>query len=126
MKRDMELIRQILLAVEANPSADPFSTKEVAVDGYNPDVVMFHILLLDQAGLLKGIDASSNDGPDFIVQSISWGGYEFLDTVRDPAVWRRTKSAVEKVGSASIDVIASVAKGVAAQVIQQSLGMTGG
>ena len=36
----------------------------------------------------------------------------FLDTIRDPDGWAKTKSGAEKAGAFSIDVLSDIAKGV--------------
>ena len=56
------------------------------------------------------------------VERLTWEGCEFLDTVRSPEVWRRSKEAAGKVGSVSISVLAELAKGIAKSMLKDHLG----
>ena len=111
MKRDMDLIRLILLDIEEK---DNGSGRTVIIGdlGHPSEVVTEHLFLLKNAGFIEGIDASHMQGRDLLVQRLTWDGHEFLDTIRDPDVWAKTKSGAEKVGAFSIDVLSDIAKGV--------------
>ena len=50
-------------------------------------------------------------------------GHEFLDTLRDPEIWRRTKQGAKKIGSASIDVLFTLGKAYAKELMQEKLGI---
>ncbi|WP_447065924.1 DUF2513 domain-containing protein [Vibrio alginolyticus] len=105
MKRDMELIRKLLLAVEKNP-------RELQVEGYDVEEVGYHTLLLIEAGLLDGITSDTLDNtsivPTFIsVNHLTWDGHEFLDNIRKEEVWNTIKSEFK---DASISTVFSVGK----------------
>ena len=52
-------------------------------------------------------------------------GHDYLDSVRDPKVWTKTKSVLENVGgSAAIEVVKDVAVKITAELIKPFL--TGG
>ncbi|MCR4416086.1 MAG: DUF2513 domain-containing protein [Thermoguttaceae bacterium] len=53
MKRDMELVRQILLAVEGHPSA--VEPCELRIPGFSEEQIAYHTQLLHEAGFLEGI-----------------------------------------------------------------------
>lgn len=53
-------------------------------------------------------------------RALSWKGQEFLDTIRDDSIWKKTK---EKAGSASFDVLAAVAKAVLKDRIKSLTGL---
>lgn len=57
------------------------------------------------------IDAE-NTG-DFDYRRITWSGHEFLDSVRDDEVWRRTKDGALAVKGFSADLLLDLAKGFA-------------
>ena len=59
MKRDMELVRAILLAMEDSPSTGP---GELVIPDYDTEAVMYHLKIMREAGLIKAVDASSADG----------------------------------------------------------------
>jgi hypothetical protein len=113
MKRDMALVREVLLKVESLdllPGSrmiwhgfDP----ALGVEGYSPAMVDHHLRLLTDAGFIKGQAA----GNAVIVEGLSWEGCEFLDTVRSPEVWKRTQGVAAKLGTVSLAVFAEIAKG---------------
>lgn len=51
MKRDMDLVRKILFALEARNS--PKAVFVLPIEGYDELTVKYHLLLLAQAGLLS-------------------------------------------------------------------------
>lgn len=121
MKRNMDLVRSILLKVEE--SGNPKLRSVPAVDGSTQLEVVYHVDLLTQAGLVEATDASSNAGRAFIEIGLTWQGHEFLENVRDPEIWRKTKAGATKVGSLSIGVLVDVAKAVVAAKLK-SLGLS--
>ena len=57
MKRDLELIRKMVLAIEDAPSG---YAPELKFEGYTDEQVGYHAYLLLDAGLAKGEDAYTN------------------------------------------------------------------
>jgi|SRR6516162_1140309 hypothetical protein len=53
--------------------------------------VIAHIRLPDQGGLIRGLKSihGGSDIPDIL--ELSWKGHEFLNDVRGPVVWGKTK-----------------------------------
>lgn len=104
MKRDMDLARQILFAVEAEPTPDAELRPEVG--GYSAEVIAEHVRLLHEAGLLRAIDGSSMDGLDWIATGLTWNGHEFLDAARDDSRWKRAKElAIAKGGALAFETL---------------------
>jgi hypothetical protein len=120
MKRDMDLVRDILGKLEA---AEPGAGVPAdAFPGHAPQVVACHFKLLAEAGYL---DANLYEleelGPlDGSVQRLTWQGHEFLDATRDATIWRRVKAkAAEHGGSVPI----GIAKDLALLYLKQTLGL---
>ena len=108
MKRDMDLIREILLLVEGRKPKQPM---DVEIDGRDRQEIFGHVQLLQEAGL---VEASFMGGPISEVHRLTWDGHEFLDSVRDPTVWAKvTKKLKEVGGAATFDVVKALAIGVA-------------
>lgn len=119
MKRDWDLIRVILLASEE--SADSISTRDITE--WAPDLVNYHIEMLVQAGLVTGecTTGLGNSGTTCVVNSLTWAGHEFLDSIRSKTVWNSVKrSALDKGLSLSFDVVKMVAMEVVKSVILKS------
>ena len=60
MKRDMDLIREILLAIET--IGPPQGLARLDLPGHDPETVSYHVRLLDQAGLITAVDFSTAAG----------------------------------------------------------------
>jgi hypothetical protein len=86
MKRDMELVRAILLAMEA-PSHD-FAPHPFTVAGYDQDVIGHHLWLMEQGELITASDMTGMGE----ASCITWKGHDFLDTVRSEKVWTGVKT----------------------------------
>jgi hypothetical protein len=53
---------------------------------------------------------------------LTWSGHEFLDNVRDPEIWRRTKEGADKVGGFSLEVLGASAKGFIKKQVSEKTG----
>jgi len=112
MKRDMDVIRSLLLWMEEQDS-DVFLLPALPA---MPDheSTMAHAQMLISGGF---IDVSHR-----YTLRISWAGHEFLDKVRDPDIWRKTKEGAERVGSWSVKLLADLAAGfIRAKAIEVGL-----
>jgi uncharacterized protein DUF2513 len=115
MKRDMELIRKILLAVEASPSGwAPSEVHELQMEGYSEEEVGYHALLVIEAGFAKGEDMTGAGlSPRGFLYRLTWQGHEFLDAARDDTRWNKAWTIVrEKAGSVTVDVLKQVLTGL--------------
>lgn len=105
MKRDMDLIRKILLAIEAHPKPDNWGVPiDLAIKGYSPEGISYHIKLLAQAGLVEAKDASTMGKYQWRASSLTWAGHEFLEASRDDTLWEKAKKLVlEKTGTLTFE-----------------------
>ena len=122
MKLDKDLVREILLVVEASEE-DPRASISLVVEGKTPMVVSYHVMLLHEAGLIVAQDLCSMSDFDWRPKRLTIRGHEFLDTVRDGEVWRRTKVGAEKAGVASIGFLLELGKAYGKQVLKERLGI---
>jgi len=93
MKRDLDLIRSVLLAVEAEET-------QVAIPGYTEKQVLYHCALAIEAGLLSGQTIPDAEGQPYgvIVQRLTWAGHDFLDASRSETLWQKAKDQILKSG----------------------------
>ena len=118
LRRDMDLIRRILVMVGDSPV--PLNAT-VFVDEAHPfEMVAYHIDLIGQANLADtsitrmggGMIARAEVGP------LTWDGNEFLDAIRSDTIWTRVKQRVgATVGSTTIDVIKALAVKLASDML---------
>jgi len=95
MKRDMDLIRQIVLAANASEGIVN------GIEGVSKEQFAAHVQLLDEAGLLV---AAINGGPKrlplaAVVYRLTWAGHDFADSIVDDTLWNKAKENVLKPAS---------------------------
>jgi hypothetical protein len=95
MKRDMDLVRKILLAMEADAAG--FAPQGFTIAGYDQTVIGHHVWLMQQGQLLTAMESTTlgADSPTAIPLSISWAGHEFLDATRNEKVWSTVKTELK-------------------------------
>lgn len=73
MKRDPDLVRNILLALEnkASPN-DTVTAKKMMIDGRSEEEINYHLLLLLEAGYIRGKDSSSDNRTIVFVTRLTW------------------------------------------------------
>lgn len=107
MKRDMDLVRKILLKVESFPES-LYGAGDFHIEEYDDASVSYHVCLMDEAGLLTAIDASTTSGEEYIPQRLTWAGHEFLDAPRNDNAWAAAKKVCGGVGSLSFEVLKGI------------------
>lgn len=90
MKRDMDLIRQILLDVEAKEDMLP---RPFHVEGYPKEQVSYHVILLGEAGLIEARHMSTQQDvvPTAYPVRLTWEGHEFLGAAKNDTAWQKAK-----------------------------------
>ena len=110
MKRDMELVRKILLATEAHDNPNVTFRIENVLTEEAEDQLMYHAKILVEAGMLNARVSSSAGSLYVTINGLTWQGHEFLDAIRDETVWNQTKEVVKgKGGSLPFEVIKALA-----------------
>jgi Hypothetical protein (DUF2513) len=109
MKRDMDLARRILLEVEAFPGPIIHPNNQIVIDGHAAEEIIYHVMLLHEAGLLDAYNLSNRRGMNWKPKRLTWLGHEFLDASREPSRWEKAKSVVlEKTGGLSFEALKQV------------------
>ena len=113
MKRDMDLVRTILLRVEADAKFDgmlnPASAADLGIEGHSDHEIAYNCAQLVEAGFLTGNTRMATQGT-VIIGKLTWQGHEFLDAVRDPDIWRKTKERAKTVTTVGIGFLWEIAK----------------
>jgi len=99
MRKDVDLIRLLLLELEGEESVD--------LSEFTTDQINYHKALVVQAGFAEGIInySTSNDArpdiPDLaILTRLTYAGHEFLDSSKNEKVWNKAKEMVQRNGLA--------------------------
>ena len=127
MKRDLGLVRELLLHLEVLPigmygavTIGPDSP-EIAVEGYNEEDIAYHLSLLQERGLIEVPEGQPMIG--IVFTRLTWEGHDFLDAVRDPEIWRKTKQGADAIGSFSFDLVKQLATGLIKTKIEEHTGV---
>jgi hypothetical protein len=96
MKRDIDLIRRILLFIEADevpPRVQDGWAEGVKVGFADvpPSVLTHHIVMLSRAGLIEIQEAEDARPP--AITSLTWRGYDYLDEIRHKHPGRQFSSS---------------------------------
>ena len=101
MKRDMELIRLILLDIEANDNIctnEQFSFYTVELR----DKIALHIVMLQSGDIVRKVPGSDSG------YILPWKGRELLDMIRDDKRWKKMKKLASVTGDFSYSTIKAV------------------
>lgn len=128
MKRDMDLVRELLLRLEPIP-VRPGATllyghhPDLQVEGFTPPEINYHLELLRDAKLIRGSKDQPRLGSGIKFESLTWAGHDFLDSVRSPQVWTKTKEGAEAAGGFTLDLIRDLAKSILKQKLREIVGV---
>jgi hypothetical protein len=121
MKRDLDVVRQIMLQIEAHPVTPPvqFRTGEL-----EDPVLLAHLQMMITAGLVNGKVSQSTGarGDVIVISGLTWEGHEWIEIVRDPEVWHETKTTLMENGGA---LSFELSKAVATRILRMRLGLLG-
>lgn len=111
MKRDLDLIREILLSIESYEPERIGFIQIISPKGFSGTEPQnaYHIRMLIDAGI---VDANGRPtmSLQYAINGLTMEGHDFLDAIRDASIWDATKSRVAAVGSWTLDIVLAVAK----------------
>ena len=96
MKRDMDLIRKILLIVEESKSSN-------VIEGYTQDEIKYHQSLIIEADLAKGRVLPDFSSPTNIpavvnISGLTWKGHDFIEAISSDTNWQKVKDFLKDAG----------------------------
>lgn len=107
MKKDIDLIRELLLNIEgADKPLELGQLLEI-----EPDVnkLAFHFELLEHSGLIEGsiTRAFGGDVVHLKINGLTMDGFNFLESIRSPQIWDKAKETIQKaVGTVTLETLA--------------------
>lgn len=109
MKRDPDLMREILLDTE-NPQAGMQLYKK-----WKPEVLSYHFRLSIQGGLITSSITGTYD--------LTTKGHEWCDAIRDETIWNAAKSLMEeKIGNVVLEMMPGICIKLSNQVLEHQEG----
>jgi len=122
MKRDPDIFREILLYLEEHHNEEgSFEINSDTFSNYNFELVRHHVSLLVDKGFLLPVEAELDE--QIFVRRMTENGHVFLDSIRDPEIWRRTKQGATAVQSYGLEFLAKLAEGFFKTKIKQHTGL---
>ncbi len=124
MKRDIDLLRKQLLDIAKIANGDEHLS--LAIGEYSHIEFHEHLRLLKEAGFIEAIEVSDSDDPDMthvLPKRITWEGYEYIESIRDPELWRQTKAGANVVRSWSFDTLKKIGSGLIKKKIEEHTGI---
>lgn len=112
MKRDFDLIRDIMLRIEASDK-ESFFTDDFLDLTDDERKLCYNIHLMYEAGLIEASEISipGNLMPEYRIYWLSNTGCDFLGDIRNQSIWLKTKSTLENFGSSvALDMVSYIAK----------------
>lgn len=131
MKLNHDCTRECLLfleqELELNQSIDPVDV--INSLNYTEDITSYALQKLREANYIVG---GVNISYDFYgngileltpIKDITWEGHEYLDTVRDNRVWKKTKDITSSLKSVSLSMMKTVATQVLVGILKDVSGL---
>lgn len=112
MKRDMDLVRQMLIRMEDGVFLHGHKN---GLDMYCQDKINGHLSIMSDGDLIRQTymhlvkldDGSTTTYPGY---GLTWKGHDFLDAVRDDAWWQKVKDRTKEVtGGLGIEMLKEAA-----------------
>ncbi|MEM6452838.1 MAG: DUF2513 domain-containing protein [Cyanobacteria bacterium P01_D01_bin.105] len=119
MKRDLDLLRKILLEIES--WSDASQARRVDIEGYSQGAINYHAYLLYEAKYIEASVLKSQAGDTIVPIHLTGSGHEFLDEARDTTIWGKAKMVAEKAGASSLAVFRPILVKVAASEAERAL-----
>ena len=129
MKREMDILRDLMLILEALPIraggmvSIPYDDQIFTVSGYSEEQIIYHLRQLVESGFIDSANAQSMSMGGFSFQGLTPSGHDFLDSVRDSEIWNKTKEGASAAGGFSLDLLKDLAKGFVKQQIKKHTGI---
>ncbi len=104
MIRDLDLARRILQKMESRSYSD--SGHCIEIEACTSEAVNYHVMLLNDAGLVTAEDVSNQNVLIWLPLQVTWAGHEFLDVSRSETRWKKAKRIIkQKGGSATFEIL---------------------
>ena len=113
MKRDLNLVREILLHIESGAEYDGTrefyytSPEQMGLTGCTPEEFVYNCTLLIEDGY---VDGAATVLSQVIVRRLTSSGHDFLDDIRDPSVWKQVRTRLGSLPGVALSIVAEVAK----------------
>ncbi|MGE6205355.1 DUF2513 domain-containing protein [Guptibacillus hwajinpoensis] len=99
MKRDLGLVRDLLLVIEEKQQHQPIQLSPNDGIDYDNKDIQYNLSLMLDAQLITGQNLTTFTDLEILINSITWQGHDFLDYARNKEVWEIANDKAESKGS---------------------------
>ncbi len=92
MKRDLDLVRKLLIELEAG-------NLKPQIEKVEKETINYHLGLMNERGLIEAVVHYSKSGnhpmdiPDLvIVKKMTWEGHDFIEAIANDTKWAKVKA----------------------------------
>lgn len=116
MKRDDDLIRELLFEAEASDEPHILLDGGVVMGASQDDLKRYmHAVWLSDAGLFQEEDKG--------IFRITNQGHDYLDAIRSEGIWKKTKAAASTMGGVGLGIMKDIATAYVRQELSGQLGI---
>lgn len=116
MKRDLDLIREIMLVLEDKMEyGKNFQSEQLLEEMQNKTLtaekLAYHLGLLVESDFIKAkkYNPYSNE-PSYLINTITSQGQDFIDIIRQDTTWNKIKEKAYSIGSFSLSLLVDIGK----------------
>ncbi|MGM0124714.1 hypothetical protein IGI37_002108 [Enterococcus sp. AZ194] len=125
MKLNHDCVRQVLIDIENNMPAHDIITSNIfeeftSYKKFGEEQFSYTLAKLKEAGFISALETTADGAINIFltINSITWEGHKFLDTIQSDTVWNKTKEKITStVGTTSLQVMGVVATSVATKLL---------
>lgn len=111
MKLNHDCVRDLMIYIEENvPYGSFIYVHQIKLDQYEQVDLIYTADKLCEARYIKAhrTQGLQDEFPTIKIDSLTWEGHNFLDTIRDITVWERVKEKTSVFASVSLPLIAQL------------------
>ena len=117
MKRDLDLIREIMLVLEDKMEYGKNfkSTQFIEImQGkiFSAEKLAYHVGLLVENDFIKAKEYKHQSGEpaDYLINTITSQGQDFIDTIRQDITWNKIKEKASNIGGFTLSLLVDIGK----------------
>ena len=91
---------------------------------YNKEDIMYSVVKLDECNFIKVSSKFPSNKPYLercSIEDVTFAGHRFIETVKEPTIWEKTKSVAKKVGNHTIGFLEGTAHDIAVESAKQAV-----
>lgn len=120
MKLNIDCVRDLLLAIESEVNfTEDLKYLSININSlcesdflkkYQKQDICYAALKLNEGGFVDlKLTYGDNRITSILIDSLTYEGHQFLESIKPPNVWVKTKNKAAKIGSFAIDIVSQIA-----------------